>query len=114
MTPPGRLMKGDSGPSLTDGPKLRPASVEQRATTWLVTSPDASRPVSRSQATHTRPFGPAASAGPELGAAVPASPSRIMRGAAKVSPASVERLKARPDLLPAARAALLLPEDQTT
>src|SRR5262245_13900934 len=114
MTPPGRLMNGDSGPSVTGGPKLFPASVEQRDTTWLVTSPDEFWPVSRSQAAHTRPFGPAASAGPELRAAVPASASRIVRGAAKVSPPSVERLKARPDLLPAARALLLLPEDQTT
>src|SRR5262249_2727754 len=66
LTPPGSAMAADSAPRWTGAAKLRPASVEQTATTWPIRSPDESCWVVQSQTTHSRPAGPAATWGPAL------------------------------------------------
>ena len=93
LTPPGSAMAADSAPRWTGAAKLRPASVEQTATTWPIMSPDESCWVVQSQTAHTRPSGPAASWGPALTSdGILASP-RILRGGSKLAPPSAERVK---------------------
>src|SRR5215472_4031784 len=95
LTPPGSAMAADSAPRWAGAAKLRPASVEQTATTWPIRSPDESCWVVQSQTTHSRPSGPAATWGPALTSeGILASPM-ILRGVSKLSPPLVERVKSR-------------------
>src|SRR5260370_13758172 len=93
LTSPGSAMAADSDPRWTGAAKLRPASVEQTATTWPTMSPDESCWVVQSQTAHTRPCGPAASWGPALTSEGVLASARILRGGAKLSPPLVERVK---------------------
>jgi hypothetical protein len=93
MTPPGSAMTDDSDPSWTGAAKLRPASVEQTATTWPTMSPDGSWRVVQTQTAQTRPRGPVASSGPALATEGTPASARIMRGGSKLSPPSVERVQ---------------------
>src|SRR5919197_214238 len=82
-----------SDPRWTGAAKLCPASVEQTATTCPTRSPDGSCLVVQSQTAHTRPSGPAASAGPALDTEGSVDSGRIRRGDSKLFPPSVERAR---------------------